>query len=117
MIKMEVEIHGIRKKKKRKLLENVYQRNVLPLTNRSHHSSQVGLPLLLVLILRVPDQIRVDGLALVETLQSIQLDMKDKTTQINIVSQINVRVKKLKNGSALCQNACWRKMNGKVLIN
>lgn len=89
---MEVEIHGIRKKK-RKLLKNVYQWSVFPLANRSHHSSQVGLPLLLVLILRVPDQICVDGLALVETLQSIQLDMKNKTTQINIVSQINLHVK------------------------
>lgn len=50
-----------------------YQWSVLPLTNGSHHGSQVGLPLLLVLILRVPDQIGVDSLALVETLQPVQL--------------------------------------------
>lgn len=50
-----------------------YQWSVFPLTNRSHHSSQVGLPLLLVLILRVPDQIGVDSLTLVEALQPVQL--------------------------------------------
>lgn len=81
----------VSERKKRKLLKNVYQWNVFPLTNRSHHSSQVGLPLFLVLILRVPDQIRVDGLALVETLQSIQLDMKNKKPQINTVFLIDVK--------------------------
>lgn len=59
----------------------VYQRCLLPLTHRSHHSSQVGLPLLLVLVLRVPDQICVDGLALVVALESVQLENDKKETK------------------------------------
>jgi len=54
-----------------------YDRRLLPLTHRSHHSSEVGLPLLLVLILRVSDQIGVDGLALLVALQSVQLDRRE----------------------------------------
>lgn len=50
-----------------------YQWSVFPLANGSHHGRQVGLPLLLVLILRVPDQVGVDSLALVETLHPVQL--------------------------------------------
>ncbi len=51
-----------------------YQRSFLPLAHGSQHSSQVGLPLLLILILRVPDQICVDGLAVIVAFQSVQLD-------------------------------------------
>lgn len=51
-----------------------YQRRALPLTHCSHHSSKVGLPLLLILILGVPDQICVDWLALIVAFQSVQLN-------------------------------------------
>lgn len=62
---------------------SVYQRGLLPLTHGSQHSRQVGLPLLLVLILGVSDQIGVDRLALVIALQSVQL-INDKTVIKNV---------------------------------
>lgn len=52
---------------------NAYHWSLLPLTHCSHHSGEVGLPLLFVLVLGVPDQIRVDRLALIVALQSVQL--------------------------------------------
>lgn len=65
-----------------------YQRSVLPLTHRSHHSSQVGLPLLLIFILGVPDQVCIHRLALTVTLQSVELSMKNKESTNKFLSHI-----------------------------
>lgn len=85
-----------------------YQRRVLPLTHRSHHSGQVGLPLLLVLILRVPDQIGVDRLALAVALQPVQL-AREKTkrapvsTSLSVLNRIQVKALQDFNAGAACE--------------
>lgn len=60
-----------------------YQWRLLPLTHGSHHSGQVGLPLLLVLVLRVSDQVCVDGLTLVVALESVQLEKRQRSGNKN----------------------------------
>lgn len=56
-----------------KCTRHAYHRIVLPLTHWGHHSSQVCFSLLLVLILRVPDQVCVHRSAFTVALQSVQL--------------------------------------------
>ncbi len=60
---------------------SAYQWSFLPLTHRSHHGGEVGLPLLLVLVLGVPDQICVDGLTVIVALQSVQLDNEKRDSR------------------------------------
>lgn len=80
----EINNKNLKTGQKQKLLwRSAYQWSVLPLANWSHHSSQVGLPLLLILILRVPDQICINGLALIVAFQSIQLN-SEKTEKVQI---------------------------------
>lgn len=82
-----------------------YQWSVFPLTNGGHHGSQVCFPLLLVFILWVPDQIGVDSLAVVETLQPVQLP-NIKQENKSAASYINAEIKTYKYQLWLlnCQN-------------
>lgn len=88
---------------------SVYQRSLLPLTHRSQHSGQVGLPLLLVLILRVPDQVCVDGLTLIVALESVQLKKKKTTlvsTEVCVVRGVGIKWKGCKIHSQLNKCVC-----------
>lgn len=54
-------------------VQKTHQRSLLPCAHSSHHGWEVCLPLLFVFILGVPDQVRVDSLALVIALHTVQL--------------------------------------------